>query len=575
MSTDFRAKRWRILRRCLLGAAVLVTLLAVFYTEESWRGQRAWEHCKRDLESRGIKMDWKAYIPAPVPDSENAFAIPGMQKIFLRSAGSASSDFMARLNVFSNVDRIGNVRLVLAEVKIGLQGTTPPDGFAVLSYGDPHAREQLVKWMEAALGPKVRSPWVFPIVKRRLDEIQPAKIWLQCQTMPATNEVAQFLPKLSNPEWNQDFSEGGRVESTGNDSYQVTMRSPITADDYLAWNAWLKPDLAVMREAFKRPYARVESEYQDPPADPFTMQVSELGRTLTGMADCHLLLDQPEDALDDLTLMHYLCRVREVQPGTTFALLSTLTRMVVTATSVKAIEDGLALHVWQDSQLKELQEQLTDINYVAMLSQVWQRGAARTAGWLETATPSQLGQQVLGLNYSPRKTNVWSQCAATLIGNLIPRGWIYQNMAKRAKFYETISDWAEPSGERVFPERVEAAIQLVYSHASPYTFLGYAGLVDLSRRNENTARCQTMVHEALIACALERYRLAHGAYPETLDTLVPQFLDKIPHDIIGGQPLHYHRAEDGKFILYSVGWNGTDDGGKPGSEDDWLWHDGH
>ena len=89
----------------------------------------------------------------------------------------------------------------------------------------------------------------------------------------------------------------------------------------------------------------------------------------------------------------------------------------------------------------------------------------------------------------------------------------------------------------------------------------------------NIAKHQTQIHEALIACALERYRLAHNAYPETLDALVPQYLAQVPRDIIGGQPLHYRRTDDGKFLLYSVGWNETDDGGKPGSDDDWTWDD--
>ena len=45
---------------------------------------------------------------------------------------------------------------------------------------------------------------------------------------------------------------------------------------------------------------------------------------------------------------------------------------------------------------------------------------------------------------------------------------------------------------------------------------------------------QTRVNEALIACALERYHLANGQYPETLAALAPQFLEKIPNDLIGG-----------------------------------------
>ncbi len=93
------------------------------------------------------------------------------------------------------------------------------------------------------------------------------------------------------------------------------------------------------------------------------------------------------------------------------------------------------------------------------------------------------------------------------------------------------------------------------------------------------AFAQTAVNEALIACALERYRQANGQFPDTLDALMPKFIEKVPLDIIGGQPLKYHRTEDGQFVLYSVGWNEKDDGGsivKKGSrmdvpQGDWVW----
>ena len=61
---------------------------------------------------------------------------------------------------------------------------------------------------------------------------------------------------------------------------------------------------------------------------------------------------------------------------------------------------------------------------------------------------------------------------------------------------------------------------------------------------------------------------------------MPQFTLKIPRDPIGGQPLHYLLTDDGRFILYSVGWNEKDDGGfvsfnRSGSVDldrgDWVW----
>jgi len=97
---------------------------------------------------------------------------------------------------------------------------------------------------------------------------------------------------------------------------------------------------------------------------------------------------------------------------------------------------------------------------------------------------------------------------------------------------------------------------------------------------EKFAAAQGDINLARTACALERYRLAHGEYPPALDALAPQDIEQVPHDVINGQPLHYQRTDDGKFVLYSVGWNETDDGGtvvlnKNGSvnreKGDWVW----
>jgi len=102
----------------------------------------------------------------------------------------------------------------------------------------------------------------------------------------------------------------------------------------------------------------------------------------------------------------------------------------------------------------------------------------------------------------------------------------------------------------------------------------------MGRLVTKSAYAQTWVDLARVACALERYRLANGQFPETLDTLAPKFIAQVPDDIINGQPLKYRRTADGRFVLYSVGENETDDGGKvvmtkSGNPDwkhgDWVW----
>jgi len=68
--------------------------------------------------------------------------------------------------------------------------------------------------------------------------------------------------------------------------------------------------------------------------------------------------------------------------------------------------------------------------------------------------------------------------------------------------------------------------------------------------------------EAAVTClALENYRIDLGTFPETLDELVPTYLPRVPVDYVTMQPLRYRR--DHQFYqLYSVGFDGKDDGGR-------------
>src|SRR5512136_937024 len=74
---------WQVMRRWLFVLACLATLTGLFYAVENWRGKRAWEKCRRDLEAKGEVLDWNAYIPARVPDEQNIFKAPKMAEWFV------------------------------------------------------------------------------------------------------------------------------------------------------------------------------------------------------------------------------------------------------------------------------------------------------------------------------------------------------------------------------------------------------------------------------------------------------------------------------------------------------------
>jgi hypothetical protein len=104
----------------------------------------------------------------------------------------------------------------------------------------------------------------------------------------------------------------------------------------------------------------------------------------------------------------------------------------------------------------------------------------------------------------------------------------------------------------------------------------------MGRAAMKTCRVQTAVDAVQVACALERHRLATGALPDTLGSLTPRLLARVPTDVVGGKPLIYRPDAKGGYILYSVGWNGLDDGGtrawargttprEDAQAGDWVW----
>src|SRR5205814_1936204 len=81
------------------------------------------------------------------------------------------------------------------------------------------------------------------------------------------------------------------------------------------------------------------------------------------------------------------------------------------------------------------------------------------------------------------------------------------------------------------------------------------------------AYTQTLVECAQLACMLEEFRIANGAYPETLaEAISANDLERLGTDIANGEPLHFQKHKDG-FLLYSVGANGTDENGAAAVQD--------
>jgi hypothetical protein len=248
--------------------------------------------------------------------------------------------------------------------------------------------------------------------------------------------------------------------------------------------------------------------------------------------------------------------------------------------SMQPVWEGLQARSWNEGQLARLQATLERLDLIASMNLGWQFERCSSAlRWTRVAESGPIGFN-FGLSDA---SQTQSRLARWSWGLLIPKGWIYQNLLTMDR------DYQEQFGQVLDPQHhvVHASIHRGLAARStarrrtPYSWLGSLAMPSLASQNARVARSQSGLDLARIACALERHRLARGAYPEDLQSLVPAFLSKVPHDVVDAVPLRYRR-EGNAFRLYSLGWNGSDEGGQISAgntaanleQGDWVWSSG-
>lgn len=76
-------------------------------------------------------------------------------------------------------------------------------------------------------------------------------------------------------------------------------------------------------------------------------------------------------------------------------------------------------------------------------------------------------------------------------------------------------------------------------------------------------RTVVLLRAARAATAVERFRREQGRLPDDLSELTPDYLQEVPKDPFDGKPLRYKKVDRG-YLIYSIGDDGKDDGGKSG-----------
>ncbi len=441
-------------------------------------------------------------------------------------------------------------------------------------------REALERSLSAVLEPAAAGAQGELLLSRAVDQVKPVRIDIRTEGIPSRAELAAIFGELlPQPVWG--YAAHFDFEPVGTNRIDLRVDGPsYSAADYLAWSDQFRPEFQRIQEALKRPRAQLVGNYHQLSSIPRInrLMFRILVQTQAQRAQAHLLLGRPEAALEELSCVHRLRRLWETKP---LDLTGQTMNMAIAGIYVNVVADGLRLGVWEEPQLVVLERQLQDIDLPPLLSEALQFERAVCLQRM-TLPADELGTLLSGGTI----TNVWQvfRYPAFIGAKLAPEGWRCQNMVIAAQLLQRSIDIYDARRHLIVPAAREAADcdmrNALYPWWSPRTCLAAALTPNLNSTWVRTARAQTIVNQALVACALARYRISQGQYPERLEQLAPVFIEHLPHDVLTGRHFSYRRLDSARFLLYSPGWNLIDENGlvhararndPTATDGDWVW----
>ncbi len=240
-----------------------------------------------------------------------------------------------------------------------------------------------------------------------------------------------------------------------------------------------------------------------------------------------------------------------------------------------AVWSGLAAHQWAEPELRKIDSDLATLDLLKEFSRIVQYDRAEFN--LEMDRNIARPERMVDWVFAHALDEVPSMGEKFLCA-LYPTGWIYQSKVRGNQYADEVAARIDPGQRRWWGSRPIRSMPTDEDSILETTYYATFRLIyGLHWEEVDFVQTATTTDEARMACALERFHLARGAYPATLSELTPEFIPSVPSQIVDGKPYHYRLSDDGGFLLYSVGLDGVDHGGelppiRPiGERLDWIW----
>lgn len=355
--------------------------------------------------------------------------------------------------------------------------------------------------------------------------------------------------------WRKLFKDASLIAETTEEPARDVLRGlEHYAPQFKEWSEWKN-----------RPHCRFSYDYSSGVGRqlPLSMFIDAV-KLFDLRLRAHLAVHESAAALADFQDGLQAYRALQDEP----TLLAAMLRIYVLSFTLNGVADGLKYRAWSDDELRQMETELAKVrvwqDYRLALSS--ERGFTNWFGDL-LADHASRGRVIAGMagpGFAPGATPLMH----------VPRRVYRDNQLRQNQNFDELIARASEDGSRFDPDgpNPSSPANLRGPFDYYYFFMFRISTRISQSKVDEFVFAQTHLDQARLAIALERWRLARGAYPETLAELVPDFIAAVPVDTYSQKPMIYRRQDGGTFLLYGVGQNRMDDGGKvdPQERDD-IW----
>jgi hypothetical protein len=235
-------------------------------------------------------------------------------------------------------------------------------------------------------------------------------------------------------------------------------------------------------------------------------------------------------------------------------IISQLIRFALVLQAADAVERCLALGEAPERELAELQRLLADEEKHEGTYHALRGERAALHQIMQNLADGSLRLDDLGPDGIPPELRIRERIAGWTVRDQARRENVLMlRLANRAVEITRLPETEQAKAERALDREVRQGVV-----QAPFVRFLFPALLKVSEAGH---RKRALMRCLVVLLAVERYRLKHGTWPDKLEALKPDFLAAVPLDPFDGKPVRYlHHA--GGVIVYTVGMDGRDDGGK-------------